>query len=102
MLELKCESLTSWGLAFSFIFIVCIKMTLFISCGLTIVVHRKAFLSLLLSAALLPFLAIHGKGPTKLQQASNPTIYEFTCLFSHLILFLNTNPANKQISYLRP
>ena len=34
-----------------------------------------------------------------MQQALNPAIYEFTCLFPYLILFLKTNPVNKQISY---
>ena len=46
-------------------------------------------------------LVIHGKGPTKMQQALNPAIYEFACLFPYLILFLKTNPVNKQISYPR-
>ena len=46
-------------------------------------------------------LVVHGKGPTKMQQALNPAIYEFTCLFPYLILFLKTNPVNKQISYPR-
>ena len=31
----------------------------------------------------------------------NPAIYEFTCLFPYLILFLKTNPVNKQIGYPR-
>ena len=30
-----------------------------------------------------------------------PAIYEFACLFPYLILFLKTNPVNKQISYPR-
>ena len=65
-------------------------------------VERKAFLSLLLPPAVLSSrLVIHGKGPTKMQQALNPAIFEFTCLFPYLILFLKTNPVNKQISYPR-
>ena len=36
-------------------------------------------------------LVIHGKGPTKMQQALNPAIFEFTCLFPYLILFLIIN-----------
>ena len=46
-------------------------------------------------------LVIHGKGPTKMQQALNPAIHEFACLFPYLILFLKTNPVNEQISYPR-
>ena len=53
------------------------------------------------SAVLSSRLVIHGKGPTKMQQALNPAIYEFACLFPYLILFLKINLVNKQISYPR-
>ena len=77
-------------------------MTLFISYGRAIFVRRKAFLSLLLPSRGSLVSSRHPrKGPTKMQQALNPAIYEFTCLFPYLILFLKTNPVNKQISYPR-
>ena len=75
-----------------------------ISYGRAIFVRRNAFLSLLLLShgfLVSSRLVIHGKGPTKMQQALNPTIYEFACLFPYLILFLKTNPVNKQIIYPR-
>ena len=59
-------------------------MTLFISYGRAIFVRRKAFLSLLLlsrGSLVSSRLVIHGKGPTKMQQALNRAIYEITCLF---------------------
>ena len=52
-------------------------------------------------AALLSRLVIHGKGLTKMQQASNPAIHEFTCLFPYLILFLKAI-SNKQTNQLPP
>ena len=77
-------------------------MTLFINYGRAIFVRRKAFLSLLLLSRGSLVSSRHPReSPTKMQQALNPAIYEFACLFPYLILFLKTNPVNKQISYPR-
>ena len=77
-------------------------MTLFISYGRAIFVRRKAFLSLLLLSRGSLVSSRHPRErPDQNATSINSAIYEFTCLFPYPILFLKTNPVNKQISYPR-